>query len=217
MVCWTEDWYGWNSQGQSVTGSREVCALIDIGGWYGGGPIGPIDPSGGGSSGGGGQTAGTQQNQQKPCPPDAKALAEVDKLLQQSGLDKLIDTKKVSKSGKGYILTFSDPDSVNTILGDKTVFAGGGSGGSQFHQKELRENFGPGGTFADFRSLKNGPNPLSKKRSLQVDTYTKDGTLRGGYVDTDRFSTKQNPGEAILHGTLEVAPYILKKAAGRKC
>jgi RHS repeat-associated protein len=40
-VCATYDWTGWNSQGESVTGSTEVCAIIDVGEDA---SIGPLDP-----------------------------------------------------------------------------------------------------------------------------------------------------------------------------
>jgi len=159
-----------------------------------------------------GQQLDEEKNEKKPCPPDAKALAEVDNLLAQSGLDQLTRTKEVSDRGKGYILTFSDQESVNKILGDKTTFVGGQAGGSEFHRGELKNNFGPGGTFADFRSLKNGKSPLSENRSLQIDTYTKGGNLLGGYVDTDRYNPKQSLVEKIKRAGKEVVPYLIKRA-----
>jgi hypothetical protein len=171
----------------------------------------------GGGGGGGGPAAGAQQSQQTPCPPDPKALADVDKLLQRTGLDKLIKEREVSKSGKGYILKFESPDAVQKILKNENLFAPGGSIGGSLHKKELEDKFGKGGEVSDFRSF-NGGNTAVGDRSLQVVLYSKEGNIQGAYVDTDRFNPNQDrPIGAILHFFAEVVPFGVKKLLGEEC
>jgi RHS repeat-associated protein len=173
--------------------------------------------SGGGGGGGGNSTAtGNQQGQQKTCPPDPKALAKVDQELKKTGLDAFIRNKQVSASGKGYLIEFNDPNAAAKFLQQQKAaeqFAGGGSGGSQFHQNELKARFGgsSGATFADYRSHRSGFGP-----SLQVDLIIdKDKNVLGGYVDTDKFNPKQDPFDFLGHTFFEVIPFLAK--GGKNC
>jgi RHS repeat-associated protein len=201
------------SDGQVIGETWQFIGIFCDGG--GGGYYEPI-AGGGGGGGGGDPTAGTQQNQQKPCPPDAKALAEVDKLLQKSGLDKLISEKTVSQSGKGYILKFHDPGAAQGILGNRNLFASGGSVGGSFHKKELEDNFGKGGKVSDFRSF-NGGNTALGDRSLQAVLYSQEKNILGAYVDTDRFNPNQDVVGALGHFFGEVLPFLFNKARGKDC
>ena len=85
MVCWSVDWQGWNEKGESVTGSTQVCAIIDIGGGWGGGPIGPIDPPDGGGIGTGGSNGDVQVQQTQEPQNDCQTFANmVDQIAKET-------------------------------------------------------------------------------------------------------------------------------------
>ena len=144
-------------------------------------------------------------------------MVATDQLLGLTGLDQTVREADISKDGKGFILTFSDPSGAEQILRNKSLFAGGGSGGSAFHQGELEDKFGKGGSFQDFRSF-NGGNTKVDNRSLQVVLHRdNNGKILGAYVDTDRFNTKQDLIGIFGHTFGEVIPYGIKRLFGKKC
>ena len=136
----------------------------------------------------------------------------------RSGIDAAVATKEVAANGNGYILTFSNPATARTILGDKDYWAGGNFGG-QLHQNELRDKFGlPEGYYSDYRSF-NGGNTMLGDLSMQVTLIYSDKDRQqiiGAYVDVDKFNFRQDLVGAVGHAA-ELALNSFKKIFGKDC
>jgi RHS repeat-associated protein len=138
----------------------------------------------------------------------AEARKQVDELLAKTGLDKFIKEKRVSESGKGYILEFKDIQAARKFVESSALFTGGGSFGGLLHINELKRN-GDKGPFSDFRSFTGSSG--TGKRSLQV---TFGGRL--AFVDSDKFNYRQDAFGFFGHTFGEVLPGLFKKLFGKK-
>ena len=98
-------------------------------------------------------------------------------------------------SGAGVVFRFADPRDARRVLRQRTVFAEGPLG--MLHGRDV------GGLVTEFRSYRGW-----QRYSLHV-VLGREGAV---FADLDRFNPYQGVRHLLLHGMLELAPYLVRRA-----
>jgi hypothetical protein len=104
-------------------------------------------------------------------------------------------------SGSGIVFQFADPVEAMNVLRQRVLFAQGPLG--ILHSKVL------GGVVTEYRSYRQ-----RKRRPYSLHVVI--GKTGKVFADLDRFNPYQNIRHLIMHGVVEVAPFLLKVAIGRR-
>ena len=116
--------------------------------------------------------------------------------LEYFGVDPAPDS--VRSSGSGITFSFADSAEALEVLRNRTRFAKGPLG--VLHGAVV------GGLVTEYRSYRR-----DGLRSLHVVLGK-----RGVFADLDRFNPYQNPMDLLKHGFLELMPYLVRAAFGRR-
>src|SRR5262249_40939293 len=120
----------------------------------------------------------------------------VEQLLVRFGL--AADPASVDTCGRGVVFRFREPEQAIRALRNSVVFASGRFG--ILHGRQL------GGVISEYRSYTDG-----NGFSLHVVI----GRNGKAFADVDRFNPYQGPVQLLLHGILELCPYIFQSLRRR--
>lgn len=120
----------------------------------------------------------------------------VEQLMARFGL--AADPASVRTCGRGLVFRFREPEQAIRTLSNNVVFATGRLG--ILHGRQL------GGVVSEYRSYTDG-----NGFSLHIVI----GRNGQAFADIDRFNPYQGPVQLLLHGVLELCPYIFQSLRRR--
>lgn len=109
------------------------------------------------------------------------------------------DPGSIQSAGVGVTFRFASPLEARKELGNRSLFAQGPLG--ILHAGEV------GGVLTEYRSYRNGT-----RFSLHV-VLGRSGLV---YAEIDRFNPYQGATGLVLHGVLELFPYLMKRLVGMR-
>jgi hypothetical protein len=109
------------------------------------------------------------------------------------------DPTSIQSAGAGMVFRFASPLEARKELANRSLFAQGPLG--ILHGGEV------GGVLTEYRSYRNGT-----RSSLHV-VLGRSGLV---YAEIDRFNPYQGATGLVLHGVLELFPYLMKRLVGMR-
>ncbi len=125
---------------------------------------------------------------------DTSPRQQIQSLLERFGIP--AEPGSVYASGRGIRFRFREPGRAERILSDRRLFSRGPLG--ILHARQV------GGLRTEYRSYK-----TSADYSLHIVLGRKDEA----FADLDHFNPYQSPLQLLLHGVLELCPYLLRHAS----